>query len=326
MIDHHGFGHDRWGRGADKGSVHGVHVDQHRPGDPVVGPHRVRRPVLSGRARPVRLVKDRGSVHRFCRHRRQPDPNDTAGIPVHRDRQFDLNPPKRDRVQSEDIEPRGVHQHVLARPGRAEFSVHPIRAVGDVAIAFGAQPERRMLLLQFRENTKRRSTRRNVDDVLTEPSDNPSVGPLDDHRLRRSRLVRMFDHHFNCGFSPPRVDIGAQAGRLSVARRCKPCFTVLLELLNPPLHRTLPDTEFVCLTRVAFRQRHFGSVLRSWLLRERHFFTARTKSGEHLANVRSALHDVVAFTVTELSENNPSNVDVVIATWSVGVRNHACAL
>lgn len=131
-------------------------VDQDGAGGAVLGPDRVSRPVPPRRPRPERLEEHRADIHCLCRDRRQPDPRDAAGVPVHPDTQFGLNPLERQRVEREDVQTVGVHQQVLARPCRPQLAVWTLRPTSDIPIALRTQPEQRMPSLHLLQQPRRR--------------------------------------------------------------------------------------------------------------------------------------------------------------------------
>lgn len=95
------------------------------------------------------------------------------------DGQLRLQPLQRDRVQGEDVQPAGVHQQVLARPGWPQLPVDPAGPRGDVPVPLRAQPERRMTPLQIlQESVSRRLAGQVL--LVKSPGQQPSPGPLDD--------------------------------------------------------------------------------------------------------------------------------------------------
>ncbi|SCK18624.1 hypothetical protein YW7DRAFT_01293 [Streptomyces sp. AmelKG-E11A] len=107
---------------------------------------------LSRRPGSERLVEHRADVHCLRRHRREPDPGDAAGVPIHADRELGLDPSQRQRVECEHVQPCGVHQQVLAWPGRPQLAISAVRPVGDVPVPLGAEPEQWVTPLQLHEH------------------------------------------------------------------------------------------------------------------------------------------------------------------------------
>ncbi len=204
VIDHDGLRRQRRTRRPGDRTVDRRGVDQQGPGNAVLGPHCMRGPVLARRSRPERLIQRGGGVHRLRRHRRQPDTDDTAGVPVHSHGQLGLHPAQCHRIQGEHVQPGGVHQQVLTWSGRAQLPVRLVRSGRDIPIAFGAQPERRMPPFQLLEHPKRRCPRGQPHHVRPpEPGDRPGIRTLDHHRPRRPRLIGVLDHHFQGRLHPP---------------------------------------------------------------------------------------------------------------------------
>lgn len=167
------------------GPVDGLGLHQHPARNTVLGPGRLPRPALRNRPGTVCLIEDGNRVDGLRRHRSHPQTDDAAGVPVHRDGQLRLHPPQRHRVEREHVQPRGVHQHVLARTRGPQLSVDPLRPVRDVPVALSAQPEKRMAPFQLLHPAVGRRLRR--------------YRHLDQFELGLETGLDLFEHHLHRG-------------------------------------------------------------------------------------------------------------------------------
>lgn len=78
---------------------------------------------------------------------------------------------------------------VFARPSRAHLPVCLGRQLGDVAVAFCAQPECRITLFKLFQCPKRRGTRRLRNYPITEPGYQPGVRSADHHRSTLAQIL-----------------------------------------------------------------------------------------------------------------------------------------
>jgi hypothetical protein len=183
----------------------------------------------------------------------------------HTQPEFGVDPSERDRIQREHIQLGGVQQHVLARPGRPQLPVDPVRAIGDVPIPLRAQPERRMPLLQLLQHSKRRRPARHCHHVRPEPGGHSRVGPVDHHRPRRLRLPGVLDHHLQRRLRPALVHLvaGSAGGEVFPGHEAR--FTVFLEVANPSLDRAQDDAHLSGLRGVAVVEWSVRCVFRARL-------------------------------------------------------------
>ncbi|CAM3186673.1 hypothetical protein TSOC111612_00200 [Tsukamurella ocularis] len=172
-------------------------IYKYRPRYSVSWPHRVFRPVRAGRTWAENLVHHGRYINRFRGNRGQSQPGDAAGVPVHRDGQFDLHPSQRQRIEPEDIEPGCVHQHVLARPSWTELAVHAFWPLSDVAISLGRQSKCGIALFQILENAESICPRRDGDDPFSESRQDPCLRACHHHRAGRFRLGGVLNHDFD---------------------------------------------------------------------------------------------------------------------------------
>ncbi len=200
-------------------------------------PHRVVGPTRRCRRRAVHLKHHRRSIDRLRRDRGEPQPDDAAGVPIHRRGQFDPSPPQRDRIDPEHIQAGGIEDHVLPRTGRLQFPVRPLRSRRDIPVTRGGAPEGAVLGLKPFELPVRRRPRRFRDHALPETDLQTLRGLIDDRLLRGFRLLGVFTHDGQRCFAPPRVDPGLQGESC----RNQTCLTILPVRLDPPADGTCVD-------------------------------------------------------------------------------------
>ncbi len=251
----------------------------------------MRGPIASRRSRTIHLIQHCGSVHRFRRHGRHTDPGDTPRVPIHSDRQLRLDPAQRHGIQREHIQPSGIHQQVLTGPSRAQLPIGIAWTIGDIAVPLGTQSKRRVALLQLGKYPVCRCTRRQLHDTVAEPRHHPCVRPVDHHRLRRPRLIRVLDHHLKPGFNPPVIH---SAERLLSAHLAssQAGFAVPTKIRDPLLDGAHAQAKFRCLRGVPASERKVRVVLRSRLVRRSHLCYTRSIASQCLSYVGGTFSEV----------------------------------
>ena len=181
------------------------------------------------------------------------------------------------RVEREHVQPRGVHQQVLAGSRGPQLAVGLLRPVRDVPVAFRAQPKQRVPTLQVFQHPERCGAARLGNGARAEPGDHPRLGPLDHRCARRLGLPGVLCHHLQRGFHPPVIDLQAlPVGELIAADQ--PCLAASLEALHPALDGATSDAQFGRLIGATFVQRPVRRILPSRLSFLRHLGRPRPVS------------------------------------------------
>ena len=261
MVHHDGLRRDRRQQRRPVWAGEPGRVDDQLTGQAVVRRADIGPPGGGLRQRPDRLEQHGRRVDRLGRYRGHPQPGDAPVKQVHCDRQLGLNPAQCHRVHREHVQPGGVQQQVLTRPGRRQPPVGRGRAAGDLPSGLRAA-ERGRAPGDLPQQGPRPGPARQRHRPGAVLSLKAGRGPGQDQVLGRGAGVGVLGQHRAGHGQPPGIGPALRCPAAQVPLIGQPGRAVPLQAGCPPLHRPHPHLQLGCLGPIPPEPAGAGRVLR----------------------------------------------------------------